>query len=627
MSDTDFSARVAALSPEKRELLLRRLNSQGRGPSGDALPQLVPDAEQRHEPFPLTDIQQVYWAGRSGLLDLSGCGTNVYMQYEIGGLSGRQISEFGRRVELAVHGLAGRHDMLRAVVLPDGRQQILPEAPPFSLPIDDLRGRADADAAVRAVRDRLCFGTAPIDRWPLFDLHAQRLDSQRIRLHIRVDAMLVDGTSRIMLLRELFTRLADPWVALPAPECSYRDYALAWASWQNTELFRQSREYWLRRLPELPPPPQLPLARPLAPGAPNRFVNRQAPLLGADAWQRLKARAATAGISPSGAVTAAFAEMLAEWSAAPRFTIGLVGTFRPPLHPQMREIIGNFHTLYLLAVAPGGATFEARAQRIQQQIGADLEHRYFSGFQALREWNRLRGLGGTAAMPILFNSVLEYSHPVYQQAESAAPAAPPPPAEHPTLLQRLRKRIVALARQRLDRAPQISEVEAGAYTPQILFAPTISQNGAGELVCAWLALEDAFPAGLLDGMLETYRQLLLRLADDPAAWDAPLPQPRAAATPPAIAARQPPAATLPVAPRSQPERQVAQLWAELLPQPPRGVADNFFDLGGDSFTLVRLAARLREQFGHDLPLAAFLREPTIEQLARLLDPAIGQALV
>ncbi|HNP74188.1 MAG TPA: hypothetical protein PKK15_23925, partial [Kouleothrix sp.] len=138
MSDTDFSARVAALSPEKRELLLRRLNSQGRGPSGDALPQLVPDAEQRHEPFPLTDIQQVYWAGRSGLLDLSGCGTNVYMQYEIGGLSGRQISEFGRRVELAVRGLAGRHDMLRAVVLPDGRQQILPEAPPFSLPIDDL---------------------------------------------------------------------------------------------------------------------------------------------------------------------------------------------------------------------------------------------------------------------------------------------------------------------------------------------------------------------------------------------------------------------------------------------------------------------------------------------------------
>ena len=38
----------------------------------EVLPLLVPDKGKRYEPFPLTDVQQAYWLGRSDVFDLGG---------------------------------------------------------------------------------------------------------------------------------------------------------------------------------------------------------------------------------------------------------------------------------------------------------------------------------------------------------------------------------------------------------------------------------------------------------------------------------------------------------------------------------------------------------------------------
>src|SRR3712207_7707497 len=37
----------------------------------------------RSDPFPLTDVQQNYWAGRSGFFDLGAVGTNFYHECEL----------------------------------------------------------------------------------------------------------------------------------------------------------------------------------------------------------------------------------------------------------------------------------------------------------------------------------------------------------------------------------------------------------------------------------------------------------------------------------------------------------------------------------------------------------------
>jgi amino acid adenylation domain-containing protein len=73
-----------------------------------------------------------------------------------------------------------------------------------------------------------------------------------------------------------------------------------------------------------------------------------------------------------------------------------------------------------------------------------------------------------------------------------------------------------------------------------------------------------------------------------------------------------------VPPRDHLELQLARIWSEVLGIPNIGLRDNFFELGGHSLTAVRLATRLQNGLSYRIPLAAFFRHPTIEDLARLL---------
>jgi thioesterase domain-containing protein/acyl carrier protein len=73
-----------------------------------------------------------------------------------------------------------------------------------------------------------------------------------------------------------------------------------------------------------------------------------------------------------------------------------------------------------------------------------------------------------------------------------------------------------------------------------------------------------------------------------------------------------------VPPRDLLERQLAQIWSEVLDIPAVSVRDNFFDLGGHSLSAGRLITKIDRQFKKNLSLATLFQGATIEQLANLL---------
>ena len=64
--------------------------------------------------------------------------------------------------------------------------------------------------------------------------------------------------------------------------------------------------------------------------------------------------------------------------------------------------------------------------------------------------------------------------------------------------------------------------------------------------------------------------------------------------------------------------QLTKIWENILNLPQIGVEDNFFDVGGNSLTAVRLFGRIEHVFGRSLPLATLLEAPTIQALVHVL---------
>lgn len=82
------------------------------------------------------------------------------------------------------------------------------------------------------------------------------------------------------------------------------------------------------------------------------------------------------------------------------------------------------------------------------------------------------------------------------------------------------------------------------------------------------------------------------------------------------------------APRSETEKVVSDLWADVLKQGGTpislvGTSDNFFDLGGHSLLAIHLLAKMRRQFGVALSVRTLYEFPVLEDFAKAVDRALS----
>lgn len=488
------------------------------------LPDVIPAPNQRYRSFPLTDIQQAYWAGRSGAFELGNVSTHFYLEVESVDLDLNRLSAAWQMV-------IERHDMLRAIILPDGRQQVLQKVPAYEFEVLDLRGGNPEvrESKLGDLRQQMSHQVLPGDRWPLFDIRASRLDERRYRMHLSFDALILDARSRFLLMKEWSQLYQNPDQTLDPLTLSFRDYVLTEATLKDSELYRRSREYWWDRLDTLPPAPELPLNKnPCSVRCP-RFRHRRA-RLEPETWLGLKNRAARAGLTPSVVLLSAFAEVLKVWSKNPRLTINLPVFHRLPLHPQVNDIVGDFTSLTLLEVNNSAElTFESRAQHLQQQLWDDMEHRYVSGVEVLRELARRRGGEPKAIMPVVFTSLLHHEIQV--------------------------------------RDPRVMRwlgdvVYSNAQTPQV-WLDTIAGEEMEALVFRWNAVEELFPPGLLNDMFEAYCLLLQDLANLEEPWQEPGSETALRLIPPAQVAHR---ASVNATDRTVPAKMLHTLFAEQVPR-------------------------------------------------------------
>ena len=63
------------------------------------------------------------------------------------------------------------------------------------------------------------------------------------------------------------------------------------------------------------------------------------------------------------------------------------------------------------------------------------------------------------------------------------------------------------------------------------------------------------------------------------------------------------------------EEEVARIWADVLDLDAVGIDDDFADLGGTLLLAGRIAARVGQSFGVDLPVPRLLEAPRVREMA------------
>jgi amino acid adenylation domain-containing protein len=70
-----------------------------------------------------------------------------------------------------------------------------------------------------------------------------------------------------------------------------------------------------------------------------------------------------------------------------------------------------------------------------------------------------------------------------------------------------------------------------------------------------------------------------------------------------------------VAPESDLEKVVAEVWKDVLKVDMVGVQDNFFELGGSSLDIIHVSSKLKEKIDREIPVVTMFSNPTISSLA------------
>lgn len=449
----------------------------------DFFPKIIPSPKDRFEPFPVTDVQQSYLIGRSGMFDLGSVSVHVYQEYDCDNID---IS----RLEIAWNSLIKRHDGLRIIFPTIDSQQVLSSVPYYSINVNDLGdlSQKTVDEQLMKIRQDMSHYVFPADIWPLFDIRVARLPKGNFRIFISFDVLIIDGWSSNILFKEFYSLYQNPKLKLPSLDLTFKDYIIALKDFKQSDKYLSDKKYWLDRIDAFPGAPKLPIFN--IEQLTNQEFKRATASVSKNIWDKLQEKLKNCGISPTVFIATLFAEVLFRFSNTFKFVINLTLFDRFPVHPQINDIIGDFTSLILLEIdyeklndTKNGIL--GKLKIIQQQLWDDLEHSSFSGIEFLQEITKSnKGADSNILAPVVLTSILGVDDTIEEDVSKFFG----------------------------------KEVYSITQTPQV-WLDFKAYEIQGDLIIEWDYVRDLFPEKFVDSMHQIYVEMVMLLADNLGSWD------------------------------------------------------------------------------------------------------------
>jgi amino acid adenylation domain-containing protein len=372
---SDLSKRIAALSPEQRQLFEQRLKQRGlSAPTVQVIPKRPPLAA-----LPLSFGQQQLW-----FLHQLDPGSPAYNAPSAVRLSGPlDISA----VERCLNQVVRRHEALRTrFALVDERPvQIVDAQLELPLPLLDLRAHPAADREAEALRLATIEFQRPFDlqHGPLLRAQLLRLDEDEYILLFTMHHIITDGWSTELLIAEVTAlygvfATGQPAEAalLPEPQVQYPDFAIWQREYIQGAVLESQLAYWRKQLgPEGAPAPKLldlPTDRP-RPAVQSYHGGMIAFELEQPLPRMLQALAQREGVTMFMLTLAAFDVLLGRWSGQDDLVVGTMVSGRS--RSELSNVMGYFaNNLMLRASLAGDPTFRELLERVRLTALAAYSH-------------------------------------------------------------------------------------------------------------------------------------------------------------------------------------------------------------------------------------------------------------
>ncbi len=354
----DLRTRLAALSPEKRALLERRLQADKPVVATDSI------AHRDHvERPPLSFAQQRLWFLEQ--LEPGGGHYNLPLVLDFAG------PVDPAKLEAAINLIVQRHDSLRTrFVLEQGEpcQEIVTDLA-IGIEVIDLRSRPATDREPEAARARLATIMQPFDlrHGPMLRAQLLRLSGDRHVLTVTLHHIVADGWSLAVFEQELTAIYGALCRGEPSPlaplALQYADFALWQRDVLQGERLQRLLGYWTGALAGMPARLELPTDRPRPPiqdFAGGMLVRPYPRRSLAGLVRRAQAQDATLFM----ALLAVFTILLHRLSGSSDIVIGSPIANRS--RRELEQLIGFFvNTLVLRTNLAGASTFRELLDRVR----------------------------------------------------------------------------------------------------------------------------------------------------------------------------------------------------------------------------------------------------------------------
>lgn len=421
--------------------------------------------------FALTDVQYSYLIGREDDQVLGGVGCHAYLE-----IDGQNVDY--DRLNSAWNKLQYRHPMLRAKFTNDGYQDILES--PYSEKIEffDLSGidLESEQEKLMEIREQISHRKLKVNEGQVAGLFLANRTGEKSRIFFDVDLLVADVMSLSIILKEL-AELYSGIELTDMGDYTFKDYMQSEAEASDSGN-AADKEFWDQKINSFEiERPNLPLSKQPEQVKETRFTRRKR-IIESDKWEAIKETVATYKSTPSMVLLTAYALVLERWCNQDKFFINIPLFNRELENESMKNMIADFTNILLIEhESADDKSFLDTLKRTTKTSLNNVSHSAYSGVQVQRNISKNQGTSFNVA-PVVFACNIDY------------------PLE------------TELSRKNLGEVSYMISQTPGVWLD---FQSYIS---GGKLILCWDSVDELFPTGMLDDMMDSLYELLESLVDN-----------------------------------------------------------------------------------------------------------------